>query len=502
MPNPTATIYVPYTAIDDLTLRGTRAAQPAASAVTPGTLYCVTDAANALERSNGTAWEAFAPTGGGGGGAPAAHHATHETGGSDALAALDAAILTSGTLPNARLSIDVLQVPGGYPGGTGTFLRADGGFALPPSDGTALAKYRFDTALTAGPPSGDVRLNVAYPYTGVTTAWFSKTTDPGNDATAWLLGQPIGANIYIQNNTDATQNVRLATTALGVDSGTYITFAVTWLANGAAAIPNNTQILVEFNGGGAVQGHHATHETGGSDALAALSAAILTSGILPDARLSSNIPRLNQSNTFAPDLIIQGSTYARQIFTDPSQAANARAFAVLNYSQQFTISAVNDALTANASTPLTLDRAGNVYVQANLYEKQRATPLGHWTAIPYNASNFTTDSGTLSFPSGNVYTYAYSLVGKTITLAFYADTGTITGTPGQLRFALPAGITAAFYASGPARYFDGTTSSSAGELTVSPAGASVALWKDASFSVAWGATAALRVRFTFTFGMQ
>src|SRR5262245_10146928 len=44
--------------------RGTRAAQPAASAVVPGTLYCVTDEGNALERSDGTSWQPYAPSGG------------------------------------------------------------------------------------------------------------------------------------------------------------------------------------------------------------------------------------------------------------------------------------------------------------------------------------------------------------------------------------------------------------------------------------------------------
>jgi hypothetical protein len=37
--------------------RGTRAAQPAATAVAAGTLYAVTDEDNLLERSNGTSWE-------------------------------------------------------------------------------------------------------------------------------------------------------------------------------------------------------------------------------------------------------------------------------------------------------------------------------------------------------------------------------------------------------------------------------------------------------------
>ncbi len=45
--------------------RGTRAAQPAATAVSIGTLYSVTDESNLVERSNGTAWQQFAPSGGG-----------------------------------------------------------------------------------------------------------------------------------------------------------------------------------------------------------------------------------------------------------------------------------------------------------------------------------------------------------------------------------------------------------------------------------------------------
>jgi hypothetical protein len=40
-------------------------------------------------------------------GADVPHHVNHETGGADALAAVSAAVLTTGTLPNARLAPDV-----------------------------------------------------------------------------------------------------------------------------------------------------------------------------------------------------------------------------------------------------------------------------------------------------------------------------------------------------------------------------------------------------------
>lgn len=47
----------------DYILRGTRAAQPTGSLVTIGTLYCVTDEDDIIERWSGSVWESYAPTG-------------------------------------------------------------------------------------------------------------------------------------------------------------------------------------------------------------------------------------------------------------------------------------------------------------------------------------------------------------------------------------------------------------------------------------------------------
>lgn len=47
--------------------RGTRASQPAATAVLAGTVYCVTDESDILEQSTGAAWVAYSPSGGGSG---------------------------------------------------------------------------------------------------------------------------------------------------------------------------------------------------------------------------------------------------------------------------------------------------------------------------------------------------------------------------------------------------------------------------------------------------
>ena len=62
MNTPSNTIFIPYHSFDDLVLRGTRAQQPLASSVVPGTLYGVTDESK-VERSTGAAWEVYSEGG-------------------------------------------------------------------------------------------------------------------------------------------------------------------------------------------------------------------------------------------------------------------------------------------------------------------------------------------------------------------------------------------------------------------------------------------------------
>lgn len=53
--------------LEDVILIDTRANQPAATDVPVGTLFCVTDEDNIVERSNGTTWDTYSPTSGSGG---------------------------------------------------------------------------------------------------------------------------------------------------------------------------------------------------------------------------------------------------------------------------------------------------------------------------------------------------------------------------------------------------------------------------------------------------
>lgn len=53
--------------LEAVILRGTRASQPTATTVPTGTLYCVTDESSIVERSSGSAWQAYSPAAAGAG---------------------------------------------------------------------------------------------------------------------------------------------------------------------------------------------------------------------------------------------------------------------------------------------------------------------------------------------------------------------------------------------------------------------------------------------------
>jgi hypothetical protein len=133
--------------VPDIHRRGTRAAQPAASAVTIGTLYFVTDEST-VERSNGTAWESFSSLGA----VPAAHAASHETGGSDVIDNLAASAITTGTIASARLPPRIGAVGLVIDGGGSAITTGIKGFLEVPFAGTitAVTVLSTDAAVTSG----------------------------------------------------------------------------------------------------------------------------------------------------------------------------------------------------------------------------------------------------------------------------------------------------------------------------------------------------------------
>jgi len=618
MPPPTATIFVPYHALDEVHQRGPRASQPAAADVVPGTLYSVTDEANALERSDGTTWDAYAPAGGEGGGAPAAHHATHEPGGSDALVEaawtdrsntfagdqtvdgdlfvtgtvnpliadqraainrligdptgsrmlmsssyvsglslrhdedlhlgkiacgnydaqtyqplgveveslqvrtgatpatlaehvrvhpsggltvgappdhdtdpgvgivrargldgtpLDATQLTSGTVPDARLSANVQLKPvlltdlpatvatrpvpvpdvGPVPAGSLVGRSSGTGAAEPLVIGTGLALqgttlvataknsgvfgYTFGTATTEPPSNQTVRFNAAHPYTAVTKVWVDYHNANSEDLYFGWMGVAVGSTLLVQDKDNHAQFAEFTTTAAPIDKGTYAELAVVWKTNGTALASQDC--LVRTTSPAVPTTHHATHEPGGADALTALSATVLTSGTLPDARLSATVALRNAANIFTEKQELRvppGDAAARLTVNEQTAPVNQRKWQLQAYQQALNVVALDDA-ESTALANFTFNREGAFRANVGLYERSRAYAMGEWQPVPFNAADYFPSVGTWTVAAGNVIEASYTLIGKTLIWSIYLYNTSVSGSPTALRVRLPNGMT-------------------------------------------------------------
>lgn len=86
----------------------------------------------------------------------------------------------------------------------------------------------------------------------------------------------------------------------------------------------------------------------------------------------------------------------------------------------------------------------NIYARTAIYERTRTTPAGEWIDVAFNAADYT-GSGTLvwTVQSGDITALAYTLVGKTMTVAFSIDTSSVIGTGMTLIIPIPGGFTSA-----------------------------------------------------------
>jgi hypothetical protein len=67
---------------------------------------------------------------------------------------------------------------------------------------------------------------------------------------------------------------------------------------------------------------------------------------------------------------------------------------------------------------------------------------GAWVTPTYSAGNFTSNVGSWTVEAGDINAYAFRLSGRTLTVSWYLQTTSVTGTPTQLRIAIPGGFTA------------------------------------------------------------
>ena len=109
---------------------------------------------------------------------------------------------------------------------------------------------------------------------------------------------------------------------------------------------------------------------------------------------------------------------------------------------------------------------GDFVVSSAIRERDRAVAMGEWTVVAYNVLNFTASAGTWGVDNADQVTYAYTVIGKTMTLTWHIKQTDVSNAA-TLRLAIPGGFLAARQASGACRALDngGAIVASACEVT-------------------------------------
>jgi hypothetical protein len=372
----------------------------------------------------------FEGEGGGGGGAPDPHAPTHAVGGSDPV-------------PVTTL--------GGYPGGTTTFLRADGTFALPPAggggsgdvvgpasatddaialwDGTTGKLLQDSAVLLSGlavrpVPIADGGTGVTSGLTALNASNLTSGTLPDARFPA-MLPAVSGQNLTNLPAAALTGTVAVAQGGTGVTTGltqlnaTNLTSGTVPDARFPAVLPavsgaNLTNLNASSLTSGTVPlarlpAHHATHETGGADAIVTLSAAVLTSGTVADARLSSNVALKNIDNAFVPQTFASTSVIAGAnslfYFRDTSAPLDQKVWRVVAYSAgHLYFECLKDDLSVVQFQSLALYRTGGVGVgPLTVGGTIQLTGGNKWIYTNVDTSLVTIVGGSNALPANGAY---------------------------------------------------------------------------------------------------
>lgn len=251
---------------------------------------------------------------------------------------LNATQLLSGTVPNVRLSADVLKYTGGYPGGTVNFLRADGTFVTPPSTPGPQGPQGIQgiTGATGpegpiGPqgPKGDTGDIGPQGPQGIQGPAGAITDDSvtnlklANMAQATIKGRASGAGTGDPVDLTATEATAILNALTG-DAGSggtkglvpapaagdnaankYLRANGTWATvTGGTAAPGGSTTQVQFNDGGVLAGDSGLTFAKATDILTVvgglgttpLNATQLLSGTVPDARFPAVLPAVSGAN--------------------------------------------------------------------------------------------------------------------------------------------------------------------------------------------------------------
>lgn len=232
-------------------------------------------------------------------------------------------------------------------------------------------------------------------------------------------------------------------------------------------VPSATGQVLKFDGNDLI------FSTNGAE-LTGLNASNISAGTLADARLSSNIP-LKDTNAS-----ITGTYYFN---TDPVFNTLAIPEAALK----------DDGLLARLAAAETV--AGGwtftpyIAFTAGLKERGRTTGLGEWIDEAFDSADFTAATGSWTVDSGDQVTLAYTLIGKTMILAFDLQGTDVSSATSELRMAIPGGFTAATQTVGSIFYRDAGTTGT-GIAYVTAAGTYVTFRRFSTSLGNWTSTAA------------
>jgi hypothetical protein len=170
------------------------------------------------------------------------------------------------------------------------------------------------------------------------------------------------------------------------------------------------------------------------------------------AGLAANVAYKDINNNFVGQTIGSGSTFygssAHYYLFDPGSPVNARYWRFITYNgaTDFRVECLPDNLASIQSTPILMQRSGDVSIGRDIYEKGRGLGLGHWTTVAFNAANFSSAAGsTWTVTSGQILLNKYTLIGKTLTWTCIIYQSTITGTPTNVYINIPAGLSGYVY---------------------------------------------------------
>jgi len=182
-----------------------------------------------------------------------------------------------------------------------------------------------------------------------------------------------------------------------------------------------------------------------------LIAATVTAKTVTD--LETQAALLAANNVFTGEFQTIRGNYPRLQFDDQIIASGSRVFRVMNQGAQLLVHALNDAGTAIDSTPLTLNRGGDALVGRDLFEKGRTTAVGHWIDVGITDNYYFSVGGPANgnwavYGVGTVPTFAYTVVGRTLTFSVNLSNTTVYISSTQLNILIPGGFIASRYSSG------------------------------------------------------